>query len=284
MRRPRERGLSLGASSGSGLRHRDEATQPHAQKRFGLSSLRWPSEETPLKEEIIVSGDEIEKKREVTVTDIQMPFGSMVFFMVKWAVASIPALIIIVLLGTVFWGVTIGFLSSVGTTRWSSALANAITGKDQGTVLENTARQNTYTGKTLEIASPAGSVSVDANKRPAENAARVDAARLAGQEHAYISRVQVNAVHAGGPVVENAVFGEIKNNGNHRLLNVEMIVYCLDSGGKPIFQKKFQLFNENQHASLESGEIKAFGVSMNDAPLEWKHSKLDLKVTQVKFE
>lgn len=102
MRRSQERGLSLGASSGSGLRHRDEATQPHAQKRFGLSSLRWPSEETPLKEEIIVSGDEIEKKQEVTVTDIRMPFGSMVLFMVKWAVASIPALIIVVLLGTVF--------------------------------------------------------------------------------------------------------------------------------------------------------------------------------------
>lgn len=226
-----------------------------------------------------MSGDEIEKKQEVTVTDIRMPFGSMVLFMVKWAVASIPALIIIVLLGTVFWGVTIGFLSS---TRWSSAFANAITGKGQGTVLENTVRQNT--GKTLEIASPPASVSVDANKRPAEDAARVDAARLAAQEHAYISKVQVNAVHAGGPVVENAVFGEMKNNGNHRLLNVEMIVYCLDSDGKPIFQKKFQLFNENQHASLESREIKAFGVSMNDAPLEWKHSKLDVKVTQVKFE
>ena len=231
-----------------------------------------------------MSGDEIENKQEVTVTDIRMPFGSMVLFMVKWAVASIPALIIIVLLGTVFWGVTIGFLSSVGTTRWSSALANAITGKGQGTVLENTARQNTYTGKTLEIASPAGSVFVDANKRPAENAARVDAARLAGQEHAYISKVQVNAVHAGGPVVENAVFGEIKNNGNHRVLNVEMMVYCLDSGGKPIFQKKFQLFNENQHASLKSRGVKEFGVSMNDAPRKWKHNKLEVKVTQVKFE
>jgi hypothetical protein len=231
-----------------------------------------------------VSGDEIEKKQEVTVTDIRMPFGSMVLFMVKWAVASIPALIIIVLLGTVFWGVAIGFLSTMGTTRWSSALTDAITGKSQGTVRTNTAEQNTYTGKTLEIASPPASVSVDANRRPAEDAARVDAAKLAAQEHAYISKVQVNGVHAGGPVVENAVFGEIKNTGNHRLLNVEMIVYCLDSEGKPIFQKKFQLFNENQHTSLESGGIKAFGVSMNDAPLTWKHNKLDVKVTQVKFE
>lgn len=41
-----------------------------------------------------MSSDESEKKEEVTVTDIRMPFGSMVLCMVKWAVASIPALII----------------------------------------------------------------------------------------------------------------------------------------------------------------------------------------------
>ena len=223
--------------------------------------------------------DEIEKKQEVTVTDIRMPFGSMVWFMVKWAVASIPALIIIGLLGTVFWGVAIGVLSSMGTTRWSSALAEAITGKSQVTV-----RQNTNTGKSLEIASPPESVSVSGTQSPAPDAARVDAARLAAEQRAYIGRVQVRGVHPGGPVVENAIFGELKNTGSHRLLNVELIVYCLDSGGKLIFQKKFQLFNQTHHASLESGGIKEFGVSMNDAPQEWKQSRVDVKVTQVRFE
>ena len=29
---------------------------------------------------------------EVVVTDIKMPFGSMVVFMVKWAIATIPAI------------------------------------------------------------------------------------------------------------------------------------------------------------------------------------------------
>jgi hypothetical protein len=226
-----------------------------------------------------VSSDETEKKQEVTVTDIRMPFGSMVWFMVKWAVASIPALIIIVLLGTVFWGVAIGVLSSMGTIPWSSALADAITGKSQGTM-----RQNTFTGKNLEIAFPLAPASVDASNRPAQDAARVDAAKLTAEERAYISKVHVYGVHAGGPVVENAVFAEIKNTGNRRLSNVEMIVYCLNSDGKPIFQKKFQLFHENQHASLESGCIKEFGISMDDAPVEWKHNKLDVKVTQVKFE
>ena len=39
--------------------------------------------------------------QEVTVTDIKMPFGSMVVFMVKWALASIPAIIILFLVGAV---------------------------------------------------------------------------------------------------------------------------------------------------------------------------------------
>lgn len=48
-------------------------------------------------------------KNEVVITDIKMPFGSMVVFMVKWAIAAIPALIILAVLG----GITIGFLSGL---------------------------------------------------------------------------------------------------------------------------------------------------------------------------
>ena len=39
-----------------------------------------------------------EDKREVVVTDIKIPFWSMVVLMVKWAVAAIPAVIILMLL------------------------------------------------------------------------------------------------------------------------------------------------------------------------------------------
>jgi uncharacterized membrane protein YgcG len=39
------------------------------------------------------------QRNDVTVVDIKMPFGSMVVFMVKWAIASIPAFIILVVLG-----------------------------------------------------------------------------------------------------------------------------------------------------------------------------------------
>jgi plastocyanin len=37
--------------------------------------------------------------QKVTVTDINMPFGSMVVFILKWTLASIPAIIVLFLLG-----------------------------------------------------------------------------------------------------------------------------------------------------------------------------------------
>jgi urea transporter len=40
-------------------------------------------------------------KREVVVTDVKIPFWSMVVLMVKWAVAAIPALIVLLVIGSV---------------------------------------------------------------------------------------------------------------------------------------------------------------------------------------
>lgn len=40
-------------------------------------------------------------KREVVVTDVKIPFWSMVVLMVKWAIAAIPALIILLVIGAV---------------------------------------------------------------------------------------------------------------------------------------------------------------------------------------
>lgn len=37
----------------------------------------------------------MENRQEVVVTDIRMPFLSMVVFMIKWAVAAIPAFLIL---------------------------------------------------------------------------------------------------------------------------------------------------------------------------------------------
>lgn len=56
--------------------------------------------------------NEIEKR--VVVTDINMPFMSMVIFMVKWVIASIPAFIILSVLGAVLTGILGTFMSGMG--------------------------------------------------------------------------------------------------------------------------------------------------------------------------
>ena len=45
------------------------------------------------------------ESRRVVVVDIRMPFWSMVSFMVKWAVASIPAFMVLTALGMVILAV-----------------------------------------------------------------------------------------------------------------------------------------------------------------------------------
>jgi hypothetical protein len=49
--------------------------------------------------------DEAPKPREVIIIDIDLPFWSMVWFMVKWSIATIPAVIIVVILAGFFWGI-----------------------------------------------------------------------------------------------------------------------------------------------------------------------------------
>lgn len=46
--------------------------------------------------------DNTGQNRNIVVTDIKMPFGSMVVFLVKLALASIPALLIIYVVMAVF--------------------------------------------------------------------------------------------------------------------------------------------------------------------------------------
>lgn len=54
---------------------------------------------------IEVSATQSHNANEVIITDIKMKFGSMVEFMVKWAVASIPAFIILCIIGLIVAGI-----------------------------------------------------------------------------------------------------------------------------------------------------------------------------------
>jgi hypothetical protein len=51
----------------------------------------------------------MENQSEVTITDVKMPFGSMVVFMVKAAIASIPAVIIL----TIIYGVVAFMMAGI---------------------------------------------------------------------------------------------------------------------------------------------------------------------------
>ena len=48
----------------------------------------------------------------IVVTDIRMPFWSMVFFMVKWAIAAIPAILILTLLGAALAALLTGWFAT----------------------------------------------------------------------------------------------------------------------------------------------------------------------------
>ena len=52
-------------------------------------------------------------RAEVTVVDVQMPFGSMVVFILKWTLASIPALIILAVVGALIAGLLGGVLAAL---------------------------------------------------------------------------------------------------------------------------------------------------------------------------
>ena len=50
-----------------------------------------------------------ETETRVVVTDISMPFISMVIFMIKWVIASIPAFIIL----SILWAIVMAILSTI---------------------------------------------------------------------------------------------------------------------------------------------------------------------------
>ena len=51
--------------------------------------------------------------QEVVVTDVRMRFSSMVVFMIKWVIASIPALIILAALGALVAAFFAAFLRAL---------------------------------------------------------------------------------------------------------------------------------------------------------------------------
>lgn len=58
-------------------------------------------------------GSRVVHVQPVLVTDVQMPFASMVGFMVKWAIAAIPAVMILFVIFAILGALLGGFFSSI---------------------------------------------------------------------------------------------------------------------------------------------------------------------------
>jgi hypothetical protein len=54
-----------------------------------------------------------EPVQKVSVSDVSMPFGSMVVFILKWTLASIPAMLIIFLVAMVIAGLFGGMFAAM---------------------------------------------------------------------------------------------------------------------------------------------------------------------------
>jgi len=52
--------------------------------------------------------------QEIVVTDIKIPFWSMAVLLVKWALAAIPAMIILIVIGTILSMVVGAFFGGMG--------------------------------------------------------------------------------------------------------------------------------------------------------------------------
>ena len=189
-------------------------------------------------------------KQEVRVTDIRMPFGSMVVFMVKWAVASIPALIILLVLTAALWGFLAGFVGSL-------------------------------TRPSRQVSSSPSSAAGESPNEPSQ---------ATSEQSAYLSKILVSKVSVGKDVLGRmGIFGEVKNSGDHTLKKVEITIYCLGPDGKPVFEKTYTpvlvsaMSFGDSNQPLKPGYSRQFGVKMDDAPSEWT-KKVDVKVTQVEFQ
>jgi len=85
---------------------------------FADSSESTNSASTPSTSKGAVITSSTGSFNEVVVTDIQMPFLSMVFFMVKWVIASIPAFIILFIVFSVVAAIFGGVLFGLGGSKY----------------------------------------------------------------------------------------------------------------------------------------------------------------------
>lgn len=135
-------------------------------------------------------------------------------------------------------------------------------------------------------------LSLDKNNKTAqEKLAEIDKKIEAYKvKKAYFDKIEVRNIHLGTDFLGTiGVFGEIKNNGDRTLKQVEITTYCLDKNDKVVFEKTFHpvLVSEysfmSDNTPLKPNYSRRFGYKLDDAPSDWS-KKVKVAVTDVEFQ
>ncbi len=186
--------------------------------------------------------------QEVVVRDVQMRFGSMVIFMVKWAIASIPALIILIFLTVATIGFATGLFGSlghVGLRGTKSAAASSGVGAKSGSAaevayIEKVLVRNVRVGKSvLDEAGAWGEVKNSGDR----TLKKVD--------------LVIYCLGADGKPVFEKTFS-------------------------PVWVTEVSMPGD-ENEPLKPGYSRQFGVKLDDAPSDWS-KRVEVKVTGVEFQ
>lgn len=106
----------------------------------------------------------------------------------------------------------------------------------------------------------------------------------------YFDKIEVRNIRLGTDFLGHVgVFGEIKNNGDKTLREVEVTAYCLDKNDKVVFEKTYHpvLVAEysfmSDNTPLKPNYSRRFGYKLDDAPSDWS-KKVRVEVTDVEFQ
>lgn len=106
----------------------------------------------------------------------------------------------------------------------------------------------------------------------------------------YFDKIEVRNIHLGTDFLGTVgVFGEIKNNGDRTLKEVEVTAYCFDKNDNVVFEKtyhpvlviEYSFMSDN--TPLKPNYSRRFGYKLDDAPSDWS-KKVKVAVTDVEFQ
>lgn len=189
-----------------------------------------------------------EPTSKVGITDINMPFLSMVRFMIKWAIASIPAMLILLILGAVSWGLIIGIGSELFKRSSQSPL-------------------------------PA-SLSSSSNSAPV-----IDAEVVAYLPRVIMQKIQVGKTYLDEEGVFGEIKNTGDKTLKEVEISIYCLGKdgrpIFEKSYRPVNVSEFSFGDANQ--PLKPGYSRQFGVKLDDAPSEWT-KKVEVKVVSVAFQ